>query len=74
MSNNIQRIFKPCKTRQPSIELRTDPQSYSEVDENNYETCIFLRGKRTAKIGRVCEVKPGKAGSKLPELIPVSVA
>ena len=36
MSNNIQRIFKPCKTRQLSFEFRTDWQSYSEVDKNNY--------------------------------------
>ena len=29
--------LKPCKTRQPSVEFRTDRQSYSEADENNYE-------------------------------------
>ena len=28
--------LKPCKTRQPSVEFRTDQQSYPESDENNY--------------------------------------
>ena len=33
--------LKPCKTRQPSVEFRTDRQSYSESDGNNYEPYLL---------------------------------
>jgi len=33
--------LKPCKTCQPSIEFRTDRQSYSESNEKNYEPYLL---------------------------------
>lgn len=33
--------LKPCKIRQPSIEFRTDRQSYSESNEKNYEPYLL---------------------------------
>ena len=35
--------LKPCKTRQPSVEFRTDRQSYSESDENKYYEPYLLQ-------------------------------
>lgn len=38
---------KQCKTRQPSIDFRTDRKSYSESDKKNYEPYLLQPSDQT---------------------------